>query len=215
MAVLLDSEDLSPLSVRFFRRDAETVARGLLGRYVVRIHRGAPLVLRIVETEAYLGKGDRASHAWRGHSTPRTESLFRAGGCAYVYLIYGLHNMFNVVVGKEGRGGAVLIRAGEPVVGASKMRRLRSLARSAPEEAVASGPGKLCQALAIDRSYDGADLRHGSLRIGRGRKVAAAQVEVGVRVGVDYAGEAADWPLRFAVAGSRHVSRPGIRSSGT
>ena len=199
---------LRPLTARFYRRDPRNVARGLLGRYLVRESRGRELILRIVETEAYLGEGDRASHAWRGRPTSRTETLFRAGGCAYVYLIYGIHHMLNAVAGQQGVGGAVLIRGGEPITGMATMRRLRSLRVSASDHAIASGPGKICQALAIDRSFDGVNLADGPLRICSGRPVAGSRVWVGPRVGVDYAGAAAAWPLRFAVRGDPNVSRP-------
>lgn len=197
-----------PLRPSFFRRAPETVAPELLGRYLVRSADDETLVLRIVETEAYLGEGDRASHAWRGVPTQRTATLFRSGGCAYVYLIYGLHNMLNAVAGVEGAGGAVLIRAGEPLAGTGTMRRLRALSQEAPDNAIASGPGKLCQALAIDRSFDGVDLTSEHLRICSGRPVARSRIAVGPRVGVDYAGAAAEWPLRFAIRGHACVSRP-------
>lgn len=199
---------LRPLTARFYRRDPRNVARGLLGRYLVRESKGRKLVLRIVETEAYLGEGDRASHAWRGRPTRRTATLFRAGGCAYVYLIYGIHHMLNAVAGQQGVGGAVLIRGGEPIAGVATMRRLRALSASASDSAIASGPGKICQALAIDRSSDGVDLMDGPLRICGGYPVPGSRVWVGPRVGVDYAGEAAAWPLRFAVLGNPNVSRP-------
>lgn len=201
-------EVLKPLSVRFYRRDPETVARGLLGRYLVRRLRGEPLVLQIVETEAYLGEGDRASHAWTGKPTKRTSTLFRAGGCAYVYFVYGMHNMFNAVAGKAGVGGAVLVRSGEPVSGALTMRRLRGLGADRADREIANGPGKLCQALAIDRGYDGVALDSDRLWIGRGLPVGRSRVLEGPRVGIGYAGAAAAWPLRFGVAGSEFVSRP-------
>ncbi|MFQ5528418.1 MAG: DNA-3-methyladenine glycosylase [Thermoanaerobaculia bacterium] len=200
--------DFEPLSTAFYRRDPRDVARGLLGRYILRRYGRRSLVLRIVETEAYLGQGDRASHAWRGRPTARTATLFRAGGCAYVYFVYGMHNMLNAVAGREGVGGAVLIRAGEPVCEIEAMRRLRGLPAGAPDYAVASGPGKLCQALAIDRSFDGVELAGRELRVCRGSRVDRRRVAVGPRVGVAYAGAAARWPLRFAIRGNRHVSRP-------
>lgn len=197
-----------PLPRAFHQRDAETVARELLGRFLVRHDDGHRLALRIVETEAYLGEGDRASHAWRGLPTARTATLFRAGGCAYVYLVYGLHNLFNVVAGPAGEGQAVLVRAGEPVEGGERMAANRGLAWPARAGAVAGGPGKLAQALRIDRRHDGSGLGRGDLAITRGEPVSTASVATGPRVGVDYAGEAASWPLRFAVAGNAHVSRP-------
>ncbi len=202
------SNELESLSRVFYRRDPRAVARGLLGRYLLRVHEGRSLILRIVETEAYLGEGDRASHAWRGRPTKRTATLFRAGGCAYVYLIYGIHNMFNVVAGFEGAGGAVLVRAGEAIAEIEVMRRLRGLAHDSPNHAIASGPGKLCQALAIDRGLDGVGLDGDNLRVCRGRRVPERRVVVGPRLGVDYAGAAAGWPLRFAVRGDANVSRP-------
>ncbi len=214
------SAALRPLATRFFRRSAETLARDLLGRYVVRrepdpdsSRSPEPLVLRIVETEAYLGVGDRASHAWRGRPTDRTRVLFEPGGVAYVYLIYGLHSMLNVVAGRRGDGSAVLVRAGQPIAGAERMRELRGLGPGTGTEALASGPGKLCQALAVDRGCNGLALGAGSgggepLVICRGRRVAERHVAVGTRIGIDYAGAAALWPLRFAEAGNRHVSRP-------
>lgn len=203
-----DFDAFRPLRPSFYRRKPAVVARGLLGRFVVRVFRGSTLVLRIVETEAYLGEGDRASHAWRGRPSQRTATLFRAGGCAYVYLIYGIHNMLNAVAGQAGAGGAVLIRAGAPIAGTEVMRRLRGLPAEAAARMIASGPGKLCQALAIDRSFDGVDLGSEALRICRGRRVDGRQVGVGPRVGVDYAGAAAAWPLRFAIRGDACVSRP-------
>lgn len=111
-----------PLPLSFYRRPAETVARDLLGRYLVRELGGERLVLRLVETEAYLGAPDRASHAWGGRRTQRNESLYLPGGHAYVYLIYGMHYCLNAVTGKKDEGGAVLLRAGEPVEGAERMR---------------------------------------------------------------------------------------------
>lgn len=201
-----------PLPVSFYRRPAEVVARELLGRYLVRELDGERLVLRLVETEAYLGAPDAASHAAGGRRTARNESLYLPGGHAYVYFIYGMHFCLNAVAGRRDEGGAVLLRAGEPVGGEERMRALRGLTgegtrRVRPGE-VAGGPGRLCRALAVDRSFDGVPLHRGALRILAGEPVAAAAVAAGPRVGVDYAGEAAGWPLRFAVAGNPHVSRP-------
>ena len=119
-----------PLPTSFYRRPAETVARDLLGRYLVRELDGERLVLRLVETEAYLGAPDRASHAWGGRRTPRNESLYLAGGHAYVYMIYGLHFCLNAVTGEAGIGSAVLLRAGEPVEGEERMRENRGWTRA-------------------------------------------------------------------------------------
>jgi DNA-3-methyladenine glycosylase len=201
---------LSPLPPSFYRRPAEVVARELLGRYLVRLAGRERLVLRLVEVEAYLGAPDRASHAWGGRRTARNASLYLAGGHAYVYFIYGMHWCLNAVTGEAGIGSAVLLRAGEPVAGEERMRRFRGLAATAtprPGE-VAGGPARLCQAIAVDRACDGLRLDRGPLQIAAGEPVAPERVAVGQRIGVAYAGEAARWPLRFAVAGNLHVSRP-------
>lgn len=201
-----------PLPVSFYRRPAETVARDLLGRYLVREpldgERGERLVLRLVETEAYLGAPDRASHAWDGRRTPRNESLYLPGGHAYVYFIYGMHWCLNAVTGAKDIGSAVLLRAGEPVAGEERMIENRSWPRRPRPGDLAGGPGKLCQALGVDRSLDGVLLTRAPLLITRGEPVPDESVAAGPRIGVDYAGEAAAWPLRFAVRGNGHVSRP-------
>lgn len=201
-----------PLPVSFYRRPAEAVARELLGRYLVRELDGERLVLRLVETEAYLGAPDAASHAAGSRRTARNESLYLPGGYAYVYFIYGMHFCLNAVAGRRDEGGAVLLRAGEPVAGEERMRVLRGLvgekARRVRPGDVAGGPGRLCQALAVDRVFDGVPLYRGGLRILAGEPVSPDVIAAGPRIGVAYAGEAAAWPLRFAIRGHPHVSRP-------
>jgi DNA-3-methyladenine glycosylase len=197
-----------PLPVELYRRPAEEVARDLMGRYLVREIEGERLVLRLVETEAYLGAPDRASHAWAGRRTARNASLYLPGGHAYVYFIYGMHFCLNAVTGEAGEGGAVLLRAGEPVVGAERMAVLRGWKRPPRPGDLAGGPGKLCQALAVDRTFDGILLDGPQLWIAAGEPLPDAAVAAGPRIGVDYAGDAAAWPLRFAERGNPHVSRP-------
>ena len=197
-----------PLPLAFYRRPAEEVARDLLGRYVVREIEGERLVLRLVEVEAYLGAPDRASHASGGRRTPRNESLYLPGGHAYVYFIYGMHWCMNAVTGEADIGSAVLLRAGEPVEGEARMIENRRWTRKVRPGDLAGGPGKLCQALAIDRALDGVRLDRGPLRLTAGEPVSESEIVAGPRIGVDYAGEAAAWPLRFVVRGHRHVSRP-------
>ena len=185
------------------------MAQDLLGRYLIRTTAGGTRAIgRIIETEAYLGSRDRASHTFGGRRTARTETMYRAGGCAYVYLIYGIHHCLNVVTGPKGEAQAVLLRAVEPIEGADWMRGNRSLGERVRPGDVGGGPGKLCQALAIDRSLNGASLLRGELRCAEGQPVSSAEVARGPRIGVDYAGEAAAWPLRFAVAGHAGMSRP-------
>ncbi len=197
-----------PLPVSFYRRPAETVARDLLGRYLIHELDGERLALRLVETEAYLGAADRASHASGGRRTPRNESLYLAGGHAYVYFIYGMHYCLNAVTGEAGVGSAVLLRAGEPVEGEERMRDHRGWTRKPRPGDLAGGPGKICQALAIGRELDGVLLTRPPLAITAGEPVADEEIVASPRIGVDYAGEAALWPLRFSLRGNPHVSRP-------
>ena len=188
-----------PLPRAFYRRCAEEVAPDLLGRYLVRESRGARLVVRLIETEAYLGAGDRAAHTFGGRRTERVRSMYLGGGHAYVYFTYGMHHCLNVVVGEVDSGQAVLLRGGEPVEGEERMRRRRGLSSGAKSSAIAVGPARLCQALGIDRRLDGVTLLRGELRIVEGEPAAVTAVERTARIGVAYAGEAASWPLRFRI----------------
>ena len=177
----------------FFRRDTVSVARGLVGAWIARRWRGRWYGGRIVETEAYLGTEDRAAHSWDGRRTPRVEPMYADGGHLYVFLVYGMHHCANVVTRSEGVPEAVLLRAAE-----------------GPPEAPArlmAGPGKLCAALGIHAGHSGLDLlvRRGSVRIFVGRG-ARPRLAVSPRIGVDYAGAARDWPLRFFDADSAAVS---------
>ena len=198
----------SPLPRDFYDRPPDVVAPDLLGRHLVRHTPAGPLTLRIVETEAYLGAPDRASHAWSGRRTRRNESLYLPGGHAYVYLIYGLHHCLNAVTAPAGEGGAVLVRAGEPVRGETAMWSNRARPGRPRPGDIAGGPGKLCQALGIDRRLDGTSLYGPELRIVAGMPVEPASIASGPRIGVDYAGDAAAWRLRFAIRDNPHVSRP-------
>lgn len=196
-----------PLSRAFFLRSAEAVAPELLGRYLVRELDGERVVARIVEVEAYLGADDPASHAYRGE-TARNAAMFLAGGHAYVYFVYGMHFCLNVVTERAGVAHAVLLRAAEIVGGGETAARRRGIAAGATPRLIAGGPARLCQALAIDRALDGVSLWHGELTLREGEPVARRAIVHGPRVGVDYAGEAAGWPLRFLVHGSSALSRP-------
>jgi DNA-3-methyladenine glycosylase len=173
----------------FYERPTAQVARDLVGTLLACETRGVLRVGRIVETEAYLGPHDRASHSSRGR-TPRNASMFGEAGRAYVYLVYGMHHCFNVVT-EGGAGAAVLVRALEPVEGC----RGRT-----------GGPGLLCRALGIDRRLDGADLAGPRLRILPRAPGDAPRLVAGPRVGVDYAGAWARRRLRFHEAGSPWVS---------
>lgn len=180
----------APLSRTFYARPADEVARALLGQHLCVEQDGRRSLARIVETEAYLGAEDLACHASRG-VTPRTRTLYGPAGTAYVYLIYGLHHLFNVVALAEGEPHAVLVRAVEP---------LSAL------PARTDGPGRLTRALGIDLTHNGIDLFGPPISIVPGEP--PAEVGVDRRIGVDYAGAWAAAPLRFVDAASTHLSRP-------
>ncbi len=200
-----------PLPRSFFRRDPETLARSLLGQRLVRVlDDGTRLAGRIVEVEAYLGIPDLAAHTARGRRTPRNASMWKDGGHAYVYFTYGMHWCMNVVAEQPEVPTACLIRALEPVEGVEVMRRLRA-GKIPPERLketdLCSGPAKLAQALAIDRSLDGEDLVVSRrLFIEEGEAVGADRIVTAARIGVHYAAEWAHRPLRFYELGNRHVS---------
>ncbi|MCA9149031.1 MAG: DNA-3-methyladenine glycosylase [Planctomycetales bacterium] len=200
-------QSLARLDRAFYRRDAARVARELLGQRLVHIRDGVRVAGTIVETEAYLGTNDKAAHSYNGRRTARTETMYADGGTVYVFLNYGIHHLFNVVVAHQEEPQAVLIRALEPTEGLAAIRARRPRARQARD--LCSGPGKLGAALAIDLSHDGADLvTSASLFIERARQrpLPKRQIIVGPRIGVDYAGEWAAEPLRFHIAGNIHVS---------
>ena len=157
---------------------------------------------RIVEVEAYVGPHDPAAHGYGGRRTERNGSMFGPPGTAYVYRSYGVHWCINVVTEREGEPCAVLVRALEPVVGIPTMERRRG---KSDARALCSGPGKLCQALGITREQDGHDLGRGPLRLLRPRRRGRLEIAAGPRIGIT---RAADWPLRFYVAGSPWLSRP-------
>ncbi len=177
----------------FYRRGTEAVARALVGAWIARRWRGRWYGGRIVETEAYLGAKDRAAHSWSGRRTARVEPMYADGGHLYVFLVYGMYYCANVVTRREGEPEAVLLRAAEGPEGA-------------PPRLMA-GPGKLCAALGITTADSGLDLAAGaSIRIFRTRS-RRVRLAVSPRIGIDYAGDAKAWPLRFADPTSPAVSR--------
>jgi DNA-3-methyladenine glycosylase len=199
-----------PFGREWYERDPVALAQVLLGQLVVRDIDGERRMARIVETEAYAGTDDRASHARAGR-TRRTEPMYGPAGHAYVYLVYGLHHCLNVVAGTEGVPSAVLIRAAEPVAGAPAMRRARHDPRVLDARLLA-GPALVCAGMSIDRGLDGHDLTTGhALWIGADSPDAVADAAIvrGPRIGVDYAGPGwADRPWRFGLAANAALSRP-------
>jgi len=188
-----------------------TVARALLGQRLVRRIGSHRLAGIIVETEAYLGTPDRAAHSYGGRRTDRVASMYLPGGHAYVYFTYGMHHCANVVAERESKPTAVLLRALEPIEGQPIMRQNRATRMAADrlrDTDLCSGPAKLCQALAIDRQLDGTDLvTSDALFIERGRAVRSADIVESPRIGIGYAEEWVDQPLRFHIRGHSHVSR--------
>lgn len=190
------------LSRSFYEQSTIGVAKQLLGKFLVRRHSDGTTVGRIVETEAYIGPQDLACHASRGR-TNRTEVMFGPAGHAYVYFIYGFHYMLNLVTESKDYPAAVLIRAVEPLQGIDLMQRRRN---NGSLRNFASGPGKLCQAFAIDRSLNGADLC-GNVIFVEDRGEPVPKFWATPRIGVDYAGKWKHKPYRFLIRGNEFVSK--------
>ena len=192
---------MGKLGREFFDRDTVAVARDLLGKYLVRREGDLVLAGRIVETEAYVGRMDRACHAYGYKRTPRTETLFARPGTAYVYLIYGMYHCLNFVTEGEGEPAAVLLRGLEPALGAEEMARRRfgkDLGALTPgqKKHFLDGPGKACRALGLTRAQNGLDLTGEALFLWDDGSP-APEFHTGKRIGIDYAQEAADFPWRF------------------
>jgi DNA-3-methyladenine glycosylase len=180
-----------PLSTAFFRRPADLVARELLGATIVSTIAGIRTSGIIVETEAYLGYDDPASHGYRGRRHAGNLNLYADAGSWYVYRSYGIHWCANLVCGLPAAGSAVLLRGVWPLEGAEAMRNRRA---GAEDRRLADGPGKLCQALGITRELDGKMMRRSDVLVGRIRPTAG--ILVTPRIGIT---KAADWPLRFVL----------------
>lgn len=190
-----------PLPSTFFARPTKTVARDLLGRLIVSTVDGGRCVARIVETEAYLGPDDPASHAAGWRRTPRNEVMYGEPGRAYLYFTYGMHWCLNVVTERAGFPGAVLLRAIEPLAGTETMRRRRG---GVPDRLIGSGPARLAQALGLDRQHNGHLLGEAPLWISAGEPVPRRRQRAAARVGIR---EATDWKLRFYELDNLFVSR--------
>lgn len=193
------------------RADVVRIARELLGKVLVTEFGGKRTSGRIVETEAYNGVVDRASHAWSGRRTSRTEVMYREPGTAYVYLIYGIHHLFNVVTSKKDVPHAILIRALEPLEGIPLM--LRRTGKEKPDHTLTRGPGNLSKALGLATLHTGASLHVGDIFIGDdGVRPRKTEIGVSPRIGVDYAGPDAELPYRFYIKGNKYVSGQTPRS---
>lgn len=196
---------MTQLPPEFYRRrDVVQVSRDLLGKVLCTHFGGCITKAVITETEAYAGVGDRASHAFGGRRTTRTEPMYADGGIAYVYLCYGIHHLFNVVTSTRDDPQAVLVRAGHPSAGIDAMYARRGA--SATARNLLAGPGSLAQALGIRTDHTGETLWGKRIWIeDQGIRVDNHLVDVGPRIGVGYAGEDASRPYRFAVSRFRHA----------
>lgn len=192
------------LNTDFYMRDARKVAKDLLGRILVTEKDGILLKAMIVETEAYLGPEDRASHAWNNRKTKRTEAMFMEGGYTYVYLIYGMYFCFNVVCKEKEIPHAVLIRAVEPISGIEVMKNNRGVKN---DRLLTNGPGKLSMAMGIDRGMDKIDLTKGKKIWIEGTDYHPVKIIRTKRVGIEYAGEYKEKRWRYYIDGNLWVSK--------
>lgn len=195
--------EMNKFSREFYLRDAVTVARELLGTRLVHIVDGQRLVAEITETEAYCGVSDRACHTYGGRRTERTSAMYLPGGHAYLYLIYGMYDLFNVVVSEENVPCAVLIRGGrvvegQDVVAQRRAKKLYDALTPKQKAMLLSGPGRFCSGMGLSRALNKADLLGDTLYIEpRPTEAPPFTIASGPRIGVDYAGEDALLPYRF------------------
>ncbi|NXX85178.1 3MG glycosylase, partial [Urocolius indicus] len=208
----IEKKNSSQLEADFFNQPCISLAKSFLGQILVRkLPDGRELWGRIVETEAYLGGEDEASHSKGGKQTQRNAAMFMKPGTLYVYQIYGMY--FCINVSSQGEGAAVLLRSLEPLRGLEAMRELRSAARKGPPKVLrdwqlCNGPSKLCQALGIDKTFDQRDLaRDAAIWMAPGSDLPGEQdVVATTRIGIGNRGEWAQKPLRFYLRGNKSVS---------
>ena len=198
--------EIKKLGYSFYSgKDVVKIAKDLIGKILITQFDGVKTSGRIVETEAYAGAIDRASHAYGGRRTKRTEIIFADAGKAYVYLCYGIHYLFNVVTNKKDVPHAILIRAIEPLEGIDEM--LRRTRKTKLDYTLTKGPGNVSKALGITTHHTGSDLFADEIFIADdGFKINKKNIITTPRIGVDYAGEDAKLPYRFIVKGNEYVS---------
>lgn len=196
----------------FYKKSALVLAKDLLGKYLILDTNNEKLVGKIVETEAYMGFIDKAAHTYNGRRTPRVEAMYGEEGHAYIYIIYGMYNCFNVVAAEKEIAQAVLVRALEPIQGLETMALNRfnkpfNQLKKSQLIGLTNGPGKLCQAFGIIREMNGEDLTGKKLYICSGIEEKFNTVQT-KRIGIDYAEEAKDFPWRFHIQDNKFVSKP-------
>ncbi|WP_426587729.1 DNA-3-methyladenine glycosylase [Mucilaginibacter sp. R-33] len=191
----------------YLGNDVVSISKDLLGKYLFTCIDGVTTGGYIVETEAYNGVVDKASHAFGNRLTPRTKTMFMQGGIAYVYLCYGIHEMFNIVTSVEGHPQAILIRAIQPTDGIEAMQARRNMPILKPT--ITAGPGSVAKALGISRDINAFSLQGDTIWLeDRGLHFPDDQIKAGPRIGVAYAAEDALLPYRFYVKGNVYVSKP-------
>lgn len=201
---------MKKLERAFYNRDAIIVAQELLGKTLVHETQGKRMAVRIVETEAYMGCDDKAAHSYGGRRTPRVEVMYGDPGFSYVFTVYGWVHCFNVITQEKGNPQGVLIRAAQPLEGMEEMaqRRFKIMYNQLTprqQRALTNGPGKVCQALAIDRNFNTLDVCGSTLYFTEGNPDPFNIIET-KRVGIDYAEEAIHYPWRFYIEGNDYVS---------
>ena len=200
------------LEKEFYKQGALILAKELIGKILVRNIDNITLKGKIVETEAYIGKIDKASHAYNGRRTERTEPLFKEGGIAYVYFIYGKYYCFNVISGLEDNGEGVLIRALEPLnefdyLAEKRFNQMYEELSEAKKKTITNGPAKLCMAFSIDKSENYKKLYENIDFYIEENTAEKFNIVETTRVGIDYAEEAIDFPWRFYIKGNKYISK--------
>ena len=190
------------LNRRFFCQDTLTVAKSLLGKYLIRKIGKKKLIGKIVETEAYIGPEDKAAHSYQGKVTKRNWAEYLKGGYIYIYLCYGMYWQLNITTSTQGRPECVLIRALEPIAGVKKGLSPKEIKN------LANGPGKLCRWMKLDKSFYGKDLiKNKRIWLTEGEKIKPSQIVQAKRIGIDYAGEWKANLWRFYIKNSPFVSK--------
>lgn len=191
----------------YLSNDVVAISRDLIGKYLFTSIDGETTGGYIIETEAYAGIIDKASHSFGGRMTPRTQTMYMQGGVSYVYLCYGIHEMFNIVTSVEGQPHAILIRAVVPTDGIEVMMARRNMLALKPN--ITKGPGSVAKALGISRKVNAVSLQSDVIWVeDRGLSFPDSEVAAGPRIGVAYAGDDALLPYRFYLRGNIYVSKP-------
>ncbi|MDP8234646.1 MAG: DNA-3-methyladenine glycosylase [Candidatus Saelkia tenebricola] len=190
----------------FFQKSALKVARNMLGKYLVRETSEGKCVLKIVETEAYMGVDDDASHSYRGRLTDRNKVMYENGGVFYIYSIYGIYYCLNVVTNKKNIPQAVFIRAAEPLEGVEILKKNRNM-NNFNFLHLANGPSKIAQALGLNKEFYGRSVENNRLYFLEGEKVSSKEIALAPRINIDYAQCAKDYPWRFFIKGNKFISK--------